>query len=71
MRFNTIKTFSATKSRSRDDLGDRATEWLQENPAFKIQDVKVLQSSDDEYHCLTIVLFGMNGPRRRRTKADK
>lgn len=63
--FDTVKVFSATKYKDRDELGSRATEWLRaEGRAFRITDCKVLQSSDSEYHCLTLVFFGQN--RRQR-----
>ena len=37
-------------------LGDRLTEWLQSNPV-EIVNTVVTQSSDSEFHCLTITLF--------------
>ena len=51
------KVFSATKARERDALGDEVTRWLQANPEIEIVDREVRQSSDREFHCLTIVLF--------------
>ena len=50
------KTFSATMSRERARLGEDVTIWLAENPV-RITDKIVTQSSDAEYHCLTIPLF--------------
>lgn len=54
--FNEMKVFSATKAKDRDELGDKVTAFLH---SFKGQvvDCKILQSSDNEFHCLTIVLF--------------
>ncbi|MCP4604914.1 MAG: hypothetical protein GY847_31065 [Proteobacteria bacterium] len=51
------KVFSATKAKEREDLGNRVTEWLKANPEVKIKDTVVRQSSDNEFHCLTIILF--------------
>jgi len=57
MKFDGVKVFSATKARERGMLGDRLTEWLDANPALKIVDTVVTQSSDQEFHCLTITVF--------------
>lgn len=57
-RFNRVKVFSATKARERKALGDHVTEYLQELPAgAEVVDAVVTQSSDSEFHCLTITLF--------------
>ncbi len=54
--FDAVKVFSATKYRDRALLGDRITEWIEkEDP--DIVDYVVTQSSDQEFHCLTITLF--------------
>lgn len=50
------KTFSTTKSKDRDELGDKVTEWIRRNRIEPI-DTHVLQSSDDAFHCFTIVVF--------------
>lgn len=57
MAFNGVKVFSATKAREREDLGENVTRWLRANPGVKIVDKIVTQSSDREFHCLTITLF--------------
>lgn len=57
MAFNGVKVFSATKAREREDLGENITRWLRANPALRIVDKVVTQSSDREFHCLTITLF--------------
>ena len=54
--FNSVKVFSATKSRERESLGDKVTRWIQEDRP-DIVDNLVLQSSDSEYHCLSMVFF--------------
>jgi len=55
--FNSVRTFSATKARERSELGDRITEWLRSNPDCEIADKVVTQSSDNEFHCVTVTLF--------------
>lgn len=68
-KFDVVKVFSATKARDRDGLGDRVTEWINENPRIRIVDTVVKQSSDREFHCLSIVLFGStNGRKTRRAR---
>lgn len=57
LEFNAVKVFSATMSKNRDGLGERVTDWMQQHPASKVVDAVVTQSSDSEFHCLTIVLF--------------
>ena len=60
MKLSGIKVFTATKSRERAELGEKATAWLQQHPDFEIIDKVVTQSSDREYHCLSITLFYVN-----------
>jgi hypothetical protein len=56
--FDAVKVFSATKQKDRDDLGEQVTRWLTQNEGkVEIVDKVVSQSSDSEYHCLTITLF--------------
>jgi hypothetical protein len=55
--FNGVKVFSATKFAERDALGDRVTHWLRLHPDFEIVDMIVTQSSDAEFHCLSITAF--------------
>lgn len=55
--FTGVKVFTATKAKEREELGDVITRWLAEHPALEVVDRNVLQSSDNEYHCLTVVLF--------------
>jgi hypothetical protein len=52
-----VKVFTATKARDREALGDLVTQWLRANPQARIVDKIVTQSSDREFHCLTITLF--------------
>lgn len=55
--FNGVKVFSATLQRHREELGERVTEWLAANRAIRVVESVVSQSSDREYHCLSITLF--------------
>src|SRR5438552_14471889 len=55
--FTGVKVFSATKAKERDDLGEQVTRWLRANADLEIVDRTVVQSSDNELHCLTAVLF--------------
>jgi hypothetical protein len=52
-----VKVFSATKAKEREGLGEAITEWLRGNPNMEIVDKIVTQSSDSEFHCLTITFF--------------
>lgn len=56
-KFNGVKVFSATKAREREELGDVMTRWLSDHPDYTIVDHVVTQSSDSEFHCLTITIF--------------
>jgi hypothetical protein len=55
--FNGVRTFSATMARDREQLGDKVTGWIRDNPEKEIVDAVVTQSSDEEFHCLAITLF--------------
>ena len=57
MDIDGVKVFSATKARERAGLGESVTFWLRENKDVEIIDRVVTQSSDSEFHCLTITLF--------------
>ena len=52
-----VKVFSATKARERSRLGEDVTDWMRNNEGAEIVDKIVTQSSDSEFHCLTITLF--------------
>jgi hypothetical protein len=51
------KVFTATKAKDREELGEVLTRWIRDNPRAKIIDKVVTQSSDREFHCLSITLF--------------
>ncbi|HET6346824.1 MAG TPA: hypothetical protein VFH51_17960 [Myxococcota bacterium] len=56
--FDGVKVFSATKQKERDELGETVTRWLSEHGrTVEVVDKIVTQSSDSEYHCVTITLF--------------
>jgi hypothetical protein len=62
VEFTGVKVFSATKAKEREELGDNITRWLRSNADLEIVDRIVRQSSDSEFHCLTIVLFYREKP---------
>jgi hypothetical protein len=55
--FTGAKVFSATKAKERDELGEVITHWLHAHPEVEVVDKVVTQSSDREFHCLTITIF--------------
>lgn len=55
--YTTVKTFSATRYVERERLGERFTEWLEQHQQLEVVDVRVLQSSDPAYHCISILVF--------------
>ena len=58
-----MKVFSTTLARDREMMGDTITRWLHDNQQLEIVDKIVTQSSDKEFHCLTITLFYRERPR--------
>ena len=61
--FTGMKIFSTTLARDREQMGDTITRWLADNPNIEVVDKIVTQSSDKEFHCLTITLFYRERPR--------
>ena len=55
--FTGVKVFSATKAKEREDLGENVTRWLKSNSDLEIVDKVVRQSSDNEFHCFSLILF--------------
>ena len=55
--FDSIKVFSTTLARDCEVMGENITRWLKDNPNIEIVDRVVTQSSDKEFHCLTITIF--------------
>ena len=57
MTFDGAKVFSATKAREREELGETVTSWIRKHPEIQIINKKITQSSDSEFHCLTVTVF--------------
>jgi hypothetical protein len=55
--FTGVKVFSTTLARDREAMGESITRWIRDNPNVEIVDKQVTQSSDKEFHCLSITLF--------------
>jgi hypothetical protein len=55
--FTGVKVFSATRAKDREELGDVITRWLRANPSIQVVEKVVTQSSDREFHCLSITVF--------------
>ncbi len=55
--FTGVKVFSATKAKEREELGENVTRWLKSNADLEIVDKVVRQSSDNEFHCFSIMFF--------------
>jgi len=60
--FTGVKVFTATKAKDREELGDAITRWLRANPRVRPVDKVVTQSSDREFHCLTVTVFYVEEP---------
>ena len=61
--FSGVKVFSATKAKEREELGEVINRWLRANADLEVVDRVVVQSSDNEFHCLSVVLFYKLAPR--------
>ena len=68
--WNAVKVFSATKWKEREDLGEKVTYWIGWSRP-EIVDKLVLQSSDSEFHCLTIVIFYKEKANEESRQADR
>ncbi len=55
--FTGVKVFSATKAKERDELSEQVTRWIKANADLEIVDKVVRQSSDNEFHCYSLVFF--------------
>lgn len=59
--FNGVKVFAATMVHQRQALGEQVTAWLEDaqahRPGFQLVDIVVSQSSDEAFHCISVVLF--------------
>lgn len=52
-----VKVFAATKAREREFLGEKITDWIRTHPEYEVFERVVTQTSDAEFHCLTITIF--------------
>lgn len=52
-----VKVFSTTKRHDRQTIGERVTTWLRDNPNVHVREAVVVQSSDRQFHCFSIVLL--------------
>ena len=63
--FNGVKVFAATMVAQRQTLGEQVTAWLEDarahRPGFQLVDMVVSQSSDEAFHCITVVIFYNEG----------
>lgn len=57
VKFNGVKVFSATMVADREQLGEKVTDWIAKNPAKKVTDMVITQSSDEAFHCIAITVF--------------
>ena len=55
--FTGVKVFTTTLARDREAMGESIKRWLAEHPDLEVVDKRVTQSSDSEFHCLSITLF--------------
>jgi hypothetical protein len=55
--YDGVRVFSATKAMEREALGQKATDWIDAHDDIVIVDTVVRQSSDNQFHCLTIIIF--------------
>lgn len=60
--FNGIKVFSATLFNDRQQLGDKVTAWITDNPRNELTEISVTQSSDASFHCIALTLFYRSRP---------
>jgi hypothetical protein len=65
VKFNGVKVFSATMVADREQLGEKVTAWLQNNPQAKATDMVITQSSDEAFHCIAITVFFWDESRSR------
>jgi hypothetical protein len=66
VKFNGVKVFSATMVADRDQLGEKVTAWMANNPLLKVTDIVITQSSDEAFHCIAITVFYWDDAPSRR-----
>ncbi|MBU0554274.1 hypothetical protein KKF91_11885 [Myxococcota bacterium] len=52
-----VKVFTATKANERARLGDEIEAWIAARADLEIVDTVVRQSSDQKFHCLSVLIF--------------
>ncbi|MBN2725072.1 MAG: hypothetical protein JXR95_13480 [Deltaproteobacteria bacterium] len=57
MQFNGVRVFSATMAQERENLGEKVTDWMSRNPNLEIMEIETHQSSDEAFHCISIIVF--------------
>jgi hypothetical protein len=65
LMFNGVKVFSATMFALREQLGETVTAWMTDHPQLTVTEFMVTQSSDSQFHCVTITVFYWERPARR------
>jgi hypothetical protein len=55
--FSGVKVFTTTLARDREAMGEHIGRWIAEHPELEVVDKQVTQSSDREFHCLSITFF--------------
>ena len=55
--FTGVKVFSATKAKEREEIGEHVSRWIKSNQDLEIVDKVVAQSSDNEFHCYSLLIF--------------
>jgi folate-dependent tRNA-U54 methylase TrmFO/GidA len=55
--FTGVKVFSTTLARDREHMGETINRWLEAHRELEVVKHEVRQSSDKEFHCLTITFF--------------
>jgi hypothetical protein len=56
-KFTGCKVFSATLARDREAMSDTINGWMAKHPEIEVVDKTVTLSSDQQFHCLSIILF--------------
>ena len=57
LAFTGVKVFTTTLARDREAMGETIRRWLAEHPELEVVDRQVTQSSDNQFHCVSIVVF--------------
>ena len=61
--FTGVKVFTTTLARDREAMGEVIGRWIADHPELELVGKTVTQSSDREFHCLSITLFYRERPR--------